>query len=257
MSMKSQCPSIWFIQGPWIKWEPIPARIDSTGHEKSNFTVVLSVTAAGEKLRPMIIFKKKRIPKDNFSPEVVVRANDKGWMNHELMRTWLHKVWNKRKCYVNDPSQSLLILDSARCHLTEDVRELFKEHSKITVIPGGMTKYLQPLDVGINKPFKDNLRAGWERWMADPARARYTTGGARKRMTYGEAALVYESFNANTEETTANSFTKALDDEPIIEGMNEDFDALIVADNNDNDGRSSGQVVAMNVCYDEHGMLPE
>ncbi|CAJ0605696.1 unnamed protein product [Cylicocyclus nassatus] len=189
-------------------------RIDSTGHEKSNFTVVLSVTAAGEKLRPMIIFKKKRIPKDNFPPEVVVRANDKGWMNHELMRTWLHEVWNKRKCYVNDPSQSLLILDSARCHITEDVRELFKEHSKIAVIPGGMIKYLQPLDVGINKPFKDNLRAGWERWMADSARPRYTTGGARKRMTYGEvAALVYESFNAITEETIANSFTKALDDE--------------------------------------------
>ena len=93
--------------------------------------------------------------------------------------------------------------------------------------------------------------------MADSARARYTTGGARKRMTYGEvAALVYESFNAITEETIANSFTKALDDESIIEGMNEDFDALIVADNNDNDGRSFGQVVAMNVCY-EHGMLPE
>ncbi|CAJ0592861.1 unnamed protein product [Cylicocyclus nassatus] len=125
----------------------------------------------------MIIFKKKRVPKDNFPPKVIVRANEKGWMNHELMKTWLLEVWNKRKRCVNDPSQSLLILDSARCHLTEDVRELFKEHSKIAVIPGGMTKYLQPLDVGINKPFKDNLRAGWERWMADAARARYTKGG--------------------------------------------------------------------------------
>ncbi|WKX97180.1 hypothetical protein Q1695_013110 [Nippostrongylus brasiliensis] len=44
-------------------------KIDSTGHEKSNFTVVLSVTAAGEKLRPMIIFRKKLIPKENFPPE--------------------------------------------------------------------------------------------------------------------------------------------------------------------------------------------
>ncbi|CAJ0595744.1 unnamed protein product [Cylicocyclus nassatus] len=126
-------------------------RIVSTGHEKSNFTVVLSVTAAGEKLKQMIIFKKKRIPKDNFPPGVIAEQMIKG-------------------------------------HLTEDVLELFKEHSRIAVIPGGMTKYLQPLDVGINKPFKDNLRAGWERWMADSARARYTTGGARKRMTYGESA---------------------------------------------------------------------
>ncbi|CAJ0603024.1 unnamed protein product [Cylicocyclus nassatus] len=129
-------------------------RINSTGHEKSNFTVVLSATVAGEKLRQMVIFKKKRIPKDNFPTEVIVRANEKGWMNHELIKTWLLEVWNKRKRYVNDPSQSLLILDSARCHLTEDVRELFKEHSKIAVIPGGMTKYLKPLDVGINNPSK-------------------------------------------------------------------------------------------------------
>ncbi|XGW10293.1 hypothetical protein V3C99_012071, partial [Haemonchus contortus] len=34
-------------------------KIDSTGHEKSNFTVVLGVIAAGEKLKPMIVFKKK------------------------------------------------------------------------------------------------------------------------------------------------------------------------------------------------------
>ncbi|CAJ0601238.1 unnamed protein product [Cylicocyclus nassatus] len=197
----------------------------------------------------MIIFKKKRVPKDNFPPEVIVRANERGWMNHELMKTWLLEVWNKRKRYVNDPFQSLLILDSARCHLTEDVRELFKEHSKIAVIPGGMTKYLQPLDVGISKPFKDNLRAGWERWMADSARD--TTGGARKRMTYGEvAALVYESFNAITEETIANSFTRALDDESLINAMKEDFDALVVADDNADDDRS------FDFDDDEHGMLP-
>ena len=33
-------------------------RISLTGHEKTNFTVVLGVTADGEKLKPMLIFKR-------------------------------------------------------------------------------------------------------------------------------------------------------------------------------------------------------
>ncbi|KAK6010115.1 centromere binding protein B, DNA binding protein [Ostertagia ostertagi] len=53
-------------------------KIDSTGYEKSNFTVVLGVTAAGEKLKPMLIFKKKLMPKGQFPPDVIVKTNEKG-----------------------------------------------------------------------------------------------------------------------------------------------------------------------------------
>ena len=35
----------------------------------------------------------------------------------------------------------------------------------MAVIPGGLTKKLQPLDIAVNKPFKDQLRAKWENWM--------------------------------------------------------------------------------------------
>ncbi|KAK2553067.1 Large subunit GTPase 1-like protein [Acropora cervicornis] len=33
------------------------------------------------------------------------------------------------------------------------------------VIPGGMTSMVQPLDVAINKPFKDRMRKKWQEWM--------------------------------------------------------------------------------------------
>jgi len=35
----------------------------------------------------------------------------------------------------------------------------------MAVIPGGLTKKLQPLDIAVNKPFKDQLQAEWENWM--------------------------------------------------------------------------------------------
>jgi hypothetical protein len=35
----------------------------------------------------------------------------------------------------------------------------------MAVIPGGLTKKLQPLEITGNKPFKDQLRAKWENWM--------------------------------------------------------------------------------------------
>jgi len=46
--------------------------IRTTGHEKTNFTVVLTCMADGTKLLPLIIFKLKNIPKGNFPPEVII-----------------------------------------------------------------------------------------------------------------------------------------------------------------------------------------
>jgi hypothetical protein len=35
----------------------------------------------------------------------------------------------------------------------------------MAIIPGGLTKNLQPLDTTVNKPFKDQFLAKWENWM--------------------------------------------------------------------------------------------
>ena len=136
---------------------------------------------------------------------------------------------DQREEYTNKPADSLLILDSARCHLTDNVRKFYKEHTKVAVIPAGMTKYLQPLDVGINKPFKDNLKRGWKAWMNDTTKAQYTKSGIRKRMSYGEVAqLVSESFYSISQQTIQNSFRKALDENSVIDDMFASFDNLQV-----------------------------
>ena len=40
--------------------------IRTTGNEKSSLTVVLACLANGQKLPPMVIFKRKTLPKENF-----------------------------------------------------------------------------------------------------------------------------------------------------------------------------------------------
>jgi hypothetical protein len=62
--------------------------VATTGHEKSNFTVVLCITADGSKLPPMAIFKRKTVLKGCYSKDVIISANKKGWMNSEVMKFW-------------------------------------------------------------------------------------------------------------------------------------------------------------------------
>jgi hypothetical protein len=46
--------------------------IVTTGSEKKSFITVLAVTADGQKLKPMVVFKRKTIPKEKFPPNIVV-----------------------------------------------------------------------------------------------------------------------------------------------------------------------------------------
>ena len=60
----------------------------------------------------------------------------------------------------------MLVWDSFRAHLSKPIRcTLQSLNTECVVIPGGMTSMLQPLDVSINKPFKDRMRAKWQEWM--------------------------------------------------------------------------------------------
>ena len=77
--------------------------------------------------------------------------------------------------FLNQPS--VLVLDAFKGHLTDSVKnQLHKIKTELVVIPGGMTSVLQPMDISINKPFKDRLRQQYLTLIADPAREFIETG---------------------------------------------------------------------------------
>lgn len=140
--------------------------VRTTGAEKQRCTVMLAVTADGRKLPPFVVFKRKTLPKNTLPAGIHVRAQEKGWMSAELMLDWLKTVWGRRPGALLLPS--LLVVDSFRGHLEKGVRRRMTEmRTDIAVIPGGLTSVLQPLDVSVNKPFKDNVRRLYTEWMAE------------------------------------------------------------------------------------------
>lgn len=184
--------------------------IKTTGGEKSNFTVLLGCTAEGGKLPPMLIFKRKTIPKGNFPKGIIIQANEKGWINSELFIHYSKTIWPRRRGSIFS-KESLLIFDSARAHLTEEIKSEMKKLRIIPgIIPGGLTKKLQPLDLAINRSFKSKLRQMWEKWMIEGFHT-FTKGGKMKRASYEEIACwVNDAWNDVSPDTIKNGFLKVL-----------------------------------------------
>ena len=97
--------------------------VKTTGHEKTRFTVVLACMADGTKLKPLIIFKRKSLPKGvKFPSGVLVQAHLKGWMDEDGTKGWLKNVWNVRPGALMC-KRSLLVWDMFRGHLTDPVKK--------------------------------------------------------------------------------------------------------------------------------------
>ena len=160
------------------------------------------------KLPPTIIFKRKTLPKEDFPHGVEIMVNHKGWMNEEIMKSWMGTVWKKRKNCIFSP-RALLIMDSMRANIKDSIKDICKSvGAKISIIPGGLTKILQPLDVGINRSFKSKLRSELEKWMLEGAHS-FTDGGKVRRASYAEVVqwvkMVWEAVKTTT---IKNAFIK-------------------------------------------------
>lgn len=95
------------------------------------------------------------MPKEAFPPGVVVRVNEKGYMDEAMMLEWIRVVWNRRPGALLRP-RSMLVLDAFRGHLTEGVKRVLCDgKTDLVIIPGYMTSTLQPLKGGVQLEYQE------------------------------------------------------------------------------------------------------
>ena len=88
------------------------------------------------------------------------------WMDEEAMLVWVDRM--PRPHIETSPPGVMPIVssDTYRCHMMASVVTRIQNLGvEVQHIPGGCTSLCQPVDIGVNKPFKNRLRSEWEKWM--------------------------------------------------------------------------------------------
>jgi hypothetical protein len=164
----------------------------------------------------------------------VVWFQKNGWMDSNLMLKYIDFFNDYRSRNSTRRDSAMLVYDSFKGHLEESVKRKFRDSGfDLAVIPGGLTSICQPLDVSINKPFKDNLHKEWHTWMAHGG-AGETAAGNLRRAKFSDVCLwVKNSWEAIHDETIIESFKTCK----ISTDLNEsDSDLEISDDDKENSG---------------------
>ena len=121
---------------------------------KERVTVLLTCSATGEKLKPLLIGKslKPRCFKgiDKAALPVTYCANRKAWMTSVLFKEWLDKLNSKMKMQGRN---ILLFVDNCGAH-----PEVKLTNVKMVFLPPNTTSRLQPCDAGIIAALKAHYR---------------------------------------------------------------------------------------------------
>ncbi len=156
-------------------------QVCKTSNETKRATGALTITAAGDFLMPMIIFKgkpdghitnghftKKELPK--FDPSSIYACQEAACMDERCMLLWSNQILSLY-LVVNLPPlgiQPVILLDTYGCLMMAlVVTKIFKLGIKVIHIPGGCTTLCQLLSIGMNKPVKQHVCHLWEKWMME------------------------------------------------------------------------------------------
>jgi DDE superfamily endonuclease len=170
---------------------------------------MLGASMAGEKLPPFLILRGKNERTGHIKREIACKkgspeemeygVQERAWMDEALMLEWINKIWRPATLGNNI---TYLILDECRSHLTVAVRKAFADcNTEVDLVPGGYTSKLQPMDVGLNRPFKGYVSDNFTDWLI--------VNRNKKPTRQDVSAWIYSGWNRLSEQIVINSFRGA------------------------------------------------
>ena len=94
-----------------------------------------------------------------------------------MNETYVKRIWKRRPGGFFSTGKSILLMDSPKSHLGDEVEQAFTDvNNSIKIIPCGMRPLSQFLDTHVNKPFKDIMKEKWEDWIVN-GEAEFTEKG--------------------------------------------------------------------------------
>ncbi|XP_022816222.1 uncharacterized protein LOC111349354 [Spodoptera litura] len=140
----------------------------TSGERGVNTTMVACVSAAGQFIPPMIIFKRMRMSdqlKEGAPAGSLITVSESGYINRELFCQWLQHFAAVVKPTKED--KVLLLLDGHTTHSKNLDALMFARENGIVLLqlPGHTTHRLQPLDVSFFKPMSTYYTQAIESWM--------------------------------------------------------------------------------------------
>lgn len=86
-----------------------------------------------------------------------IHCQPQGWCTSELFCAWVKEVFIPYENLLSE--KCLLVMDKASVHISDDSIEFLKKNNiSYILIPSGMTPECQPLDISVNKIFKDHIK---------------------------------------------------------------------------------------------------
>lgn len=124
-------------------------------------SLFLTILSNGTKLVSLILFKGRTggpLEKELPNNLIYAKCQENSWVNNDIFKFWLFNIWFKytqnKKC--------LLIMDRATTHYIKNLDLTMKKNNCLYILlPPGLTKFFQPLDISVNFPFKHYLKGDY------------------------------------------------------------------------------------------------